>query len=111
MVEEERWRFALCGGVQYAPEKDRVISRVCALRDFTQPTLILWGEHDSWLRPEFGERLNALIPDSRLSIVPSAGNLPLGEQPYFCNREIMRFLQGDEAPNEAALAAEAETAS
>ena len=78
--------------------------------DITQPTLILWGEHDSWLRPELGERLNAEIPDSRLTLVPSAGHLPLGEQPDFCNREILRFLQGDEAPDEAALAAEAETA-
>ena len=80
-------------------------------RDISQPTLILWGEHDSWLRPEFGERLNAEIPDSRLTLVPSAGHLPLEEQPDFCNREIMRFLQGDEAPDGAALAAEAETAS
>ena len=79
--------------------------------DITQPTLILWGEHDAWLRPEFGERLNAEIPDSRLTLVPSAGHLPLEEQPDFCNREILRFLQDDEAPDEAALAAEAETAS
>lgn len=79
--------------------------------DITQPTLILWGEHDAWLRPELGERLNALIPDSRLTLVPSAGHLPLEEQPDFCNREIMRFLQDDEAPDEAALAPEAETAS
>ena len=31
--------------------------------------------------------------------------------PEFCNRESMRFLQDDEAPDEAALAREAETAS
>ncbi|MCI0856371.1 MAG: alpha/beta hydrolase [Chloroflexi bacterium] len=79
--------------------------------DITQPTLILWGEHDSWLRPELGERLNAEIPDSRLTLVPSAGHLPLEEQPDFCNREILRFLQDDEASDGAALAAEAETAS
>ena len=83
--------------------------------DISQPTLILWGEHDSWLRPEFGERLNEQIPDSRLTLVPSAAHLPLEEQPDFCNREIMRFLQDDEASDEAssgaALATEAETAS
>jgi len=60
--------------------------------EITQPALILWGEHDAWLRPEFGETLAGQIPGSRLVLVPSAGHLPLEEQPEFCNRELLRFL-------------------
>ena len=75
----------------------------------TQPTLILWGEHDAWLRPEFGETLASQIPNAEFKLVPSAGHLPLEEQPDFCNREILRFLREDEGPF-AAEAAEVETA-
>ena len=64
----------------------------------SQPTFILWGEHDAWLRPEFGETLAGQIPNAELTLVPSAGHLPLEEQPDFCNREILRFLQEDEQP-------------
>ena len=74
----------------------------------SQPTLILWGEHDSWLRPEFGEILASQIPNAELKLVPSAGHLPLEEQPDFCNREILRFLREGEGPP-ATKASEIET--
>ena len=77
--------------------------------DVNQPTLILWGEHDSWLRPEFGEILAGQIPNAAFKLVPSAGHLPLEEQPDFCNREILRFLREGEEPT-ADEAAEVETA-
>jgi pimeloyl-ACP methyl ester carboxylesterase len=70
----------------------------------TQPTLILWGEHDSWLRPEFGELLVGQIPNAEFKLVPSAGHLPLEEQPDFCNREVLRFLEDGEQPSEADVA-------
>lgn len=74
----------------------------------SQPTLILWGEHDAWLRPEFGELLAGQIPNAEFTLVPSAGHLPLEEQPDFCNREILRFLQeGEQLP--AAEASDVET--
>ncbi len=76
--------------------------------DIIQPTLILWGEHDAWLRPEFGEILAKQIPNAELKLVPSAGHLPLEEQPDFCNREILRFLREGEGPP-VAEAAEVET--
>ncbi|OGO50335.1 MAG: hypothetical protein A2148_06630 [Chloroflexi bacterium RBG_16_68_14] len=57
-----------------------------------QPTLLLWGEHDRWLPPSQGEELARRIPNGRLLLVPSAGHLPLEEQPDFCNRALLEFL-------------------
>jgi pimeloyl-ACP methyl ester carboxylesterase len=61
-----------------------------------QPTLILWGEHDRWLPLSRGEELAGLIPNARLLSVPSAGHLPLEEQPDFCNRALVAFLRSPE---------------
>ena len=57
-----------------------------------QPTLIVWGEHDRWIPLAAGEALAEQIPDARLVVVPSAGHMPLEEQPEFCNRELLKFL-------------------
>jgi pimeloyl-ACP methyl ester carboxylesterase len=58
----------------------------------SQPTLVLWGEDDRWIKLRQGERLAGAIPGARLVRVPAAGHLPLEEQPAFCNRELLRFL-------------------
>ena len=73
-----------------------------------QPTLILWGEHDRWLPLSRGEELAGLIPNARLLPVPSAGHLPLEEQPEFCNRALVAFLRSPESA-EARLRPDATT--
>ena len=65
--------------------------------EISAPTLILWGEHDRFLPPEAGEELAGRIPNARLELVPSAGHLPLEEQPDYCNRALLAFL-GAEGP-------------
>ncbi|MCH8948778.1 MAG: alpha/beta hydrolase [Chloroflexi bacterium] len=71
-----------------------------------QPTLILWGEHDRWIPLAAGEAMAEQIPDARLVVVPSAGHMPLEEQPEFCNRELLKFLP---AVAEATAAEKSET--
>jgi len=44
------------------------------------PTLLLWGEADGLVPPEFGEAYRALIPGSRLVVLPRAGHAPFDEQ-------------------------------
>src|SRR5579862_435310 len=44
------------------------------------PTLLLWGEKDGLVPPAFGEAYQALIPGSRLVILPDAGHAPFDEQ-------------------------------
>jgi pimeloyl-ACP methyl ester carboxylesterase len=45
------------------------------------PTLVLWGEQDGWLAPDFGRRLAAAIPDAHLLAVANAGHFLPEDQP------------------------------
>ena len=40
------------------------------LRSVENKTLILWGERDKFIRPEWGNRLNHLLPDSMFVNMP-----------------------------------------
>jgi pimeloyl-ACP methyl ester carboxylesterase len=65
----------------------------------SQPTLVLWGEHDRWLPLEGGRELAASIPGARLEAVRSAGHMVLEEQPATSNRVLLDFLrEGTAAP-------------
>jgi pimeloyl-ACP methyl ester carboxylesterase len=44
------------------------------------PTLLLWGAADGLVPPAFGEAYRALIPGSRLVVLPDAGHAPFDEQ-------------------------------
>ncbi|HEX3860282.1 MAG TPA: alpha/beta hydrolase [Stellaceae bacterium] len=44
------------------------------------PTLLLWGAKDGLVPPAFGEAYHALIPGSRLVVLPNAGHAPFDEQ-------------------------------
>ncbi len=44
------------------------------------PTLLLWGAEDGLVPPAFGEAYRALIPGSRLVLLPQAGHAPFDEQ-------------------------------
>ena len=44
------------------------------------PTLLIWGEADRLVPPAFGEAYRALIPGSRLVVLPNAGHAPFDEQ-------------------------------
>lgn len=58
-----------------------------------RPLLIIWGAHDSWVPPEFGPRLQALVPNSRLVPVEDAGHMPHIEQPQIVNPLLVEFLR------------------
>jgi len=44
------------------------------------PTLLVWGAEDGLVPPKFGEAYRALIPGSRLVVLPEAGHAPFDEQ-------------------------------
>jgi len=44
------------------------------------PTLLVWGAEDGLVPPAFGEAYRALIPGSRLVVIPQAGHAPFDEQ-------------------------------
>ncbi len=66
------------------------------------PTLILCGERDKLTPPALSERLNELIPGSRLLIVKSAGHMLPLEAPGRINQEILDFVNSV-APREIRL--------
>ncbi|HYP53891.1 MAG TPA: alpha/beta hydrolase, partial [Pyrinomonadaceae bacterium] len=47
----------------------------------TQPTLLVWGEHDRDIPVREGERLRALLPNARLVVFENCGHLPPEERP------------------------------
>ncbi|MEX2158690.1 MAG: alpha/beta hydrolase [Dehalococcoidia bacterium] len=75
----------------------------------TQPTLVLWGEHDRWIPLERGQELARRIPNARLAVVRSAGHLPLEEQPVDTTKTLVEFLRAEAPPATEIVAAEVET--
>lgn len=57
------------------------------------PVSILWGEADTWIPLERAQTLEALIPDSTLTVVPDAGHLVIEEAPDALLREIRVFFE------------------
>lgn len=59
----------------------------------TQPTLLVWGEHDRDVPLRHGERLHALIPGSRLSVLDECSHLPQEERPAEFARLVADFCE------------------
>jgi pimeloyl-ACP methyl ester carboxylesterase len=62
------------------------------MRRTGKPVLILWGEKDQVLPPNYAERLHRDIPDSQLVILPDTGHLVLEEAPQAVARHINEFV-------------------
>jgi pimeloyl-ACP methyl ester carboxylesterase len=56
------------------------------------PTLILWGEHDTWINPTNGPRLQQAIAGSKLIVISNAGHVPHEEQPGEFNQRVIEFV-------------------
>ncbi len=56
------------------------------------PTLLLWGDKDTFGPPAWGQDMARLMPDARCIVVPDAGHLPWLDQPDLCARAIDFFL-------------------
>ena len=55
------------------------------------PTLLIWGESDGLVTPEYGAAFRDMIPDARLVVIPEAGHAPQAEQPEAFVSEILAF--------------------
>ncbi|CAN8233961.1 unnamed protein product [Cochlearia groenlandica] len=70
--------------------KDRIISEIPKL---TQPTLIIWGEHDQVFPLEMGKRLEKHIGDNgRLVVIKKTGHVFIYEKPKTCYKLLKPFL-------------------
>ncbi len=57
------------------------------------PTLILVGEQDTITPPEHSHRMQSLIQNSELHIIPQAGHMTNLENPTIFNTHLLKFLQ------------------
>lgn len=60
------------------------------------PTLIIWGEHDSWVPLADAAVFRATLPHARLAVLRGASHNPMVDRPADFNRLVLHFLQGDE---------------
>ena len=56
------------------------------------PVQIIWGQQDRFISLAAGEDLHRTIPNSRLTVLPETGHLPMWERPDEANRLIIDFL-------------------
>lgn len=81
------WDLALLGMF-----RDMQRDRPLPAADLRVPTLIIWGEHDTWISPAEGAELERLIPDSQRVVLPNVGHLPMHESPADFQAVLLRFL-------------------
>jgi abhydrolase domain-containing protein 6 len=57
-----------------------------------QPTLVIWGAEDRLLKPSWGHRFVALLPEAELFVLPGCGHAPMLEKPAETAGLIAAFL-------------------
>ena len=86
-----RNREALClyawHPYMYNPQLPRWLGRIKV------PTLLIWGEGDRVVTPDYGRAYSRLIPGSRFELIEAAGHHPEIEQPGMFVERVSRFLE------------------
>jgi pimeloyl-ACP methyl ester carboxylesterase len=59
------------------------------------PTLVIWGQSDGIVSPDYGERLCRSLPDARLELIREAGHYPQIERPDAVADAIERFARAE----------------
>jgi pimeloyl-ACP methyl ester carboxylesterase len=57
------------------------------------PTLVLWGEADRVVKPDYGRAFAAAIPGARFAGIENAGHFPHLEQPDAFARRVLDFVE------------------
>jgi pimeloyl-ACP methyl ester carboxylesterase len=56
------------------------------------PALIVWGDGDKMMNPKGAEALQAIMPNSRIVLMPGVGHLPMVEAPRASAADYLAFL-------------------
>jgi pimeloyl-ACP methyl ester carboxylesterase len=79
----------------YNPKLQRRLQRI------TAPTLVVWGEQDSFLPPAYGEAYAQLIPRATLRTIPQCGHLVPYEQTEQFTQHVLSFLTASDNADQA----------
>jgi pimeloyl-ACP methyl ester carboxylesterase len=87
-VARSRESFAFLGWKPYMhnPKLRQRLHRIAI------PALVLWGQHDRIVSPQYGRALSSEIPNSRFELIDQAAHLPFVEQPGRFARQVERFI-------------------
>jgi non-heme chloroperoxidase len=75
-----------------------VLADAAQLGEIKAPTLIVWGEQDSYLPREEQERLAREIPDATLKVYPETGHAVHWERPEEVVRDLETFMRDAARP-------------
>jgi pimeloyl-ACP methyl ester carboxylesterase len=59
------------------------------------PTLVLWGQGDGIVPPDYGQRLSRSLPDARFELIPESGHYPQIERPDVVSNAIESFARAE----------------
>jgi len=62
------------------------------IAEITCPTLIMWGDSDTWVQPEDAQKFKKDIKDSELIMYKGVGHVPMEEAPEVTVKDAMSFL-------------------
>ncbi|BCJ85604.1 alpha/beta fold hydrolase [Effusibacillus dendaii] len=62
------------------------------LNKFNKPVLIIHGDHDHLIQPEYGKELADIIPNAQFVSIPNGGHAVMIDKPQEVNRAIETFL-------------------
>ena len=58
----------------------------------TMPTLVVWGDADQVIPPDYGEAFRDLLPNATLAMIPQCGHIPQLERPDAFFDSVLGFL-------------------
>src|SRR5262249_54294904 len=93
-----------CTGKFVWPIPDRGLKQ--RVHRIAAPTLVVWGEADRIIAPDYAQEFAARIPGARVALIEAAGHLPHLEQPDAVAKAVKAFL---EANRESAASTSAST--
>lgn len=67
-----------------------------ALEDIAFPTVIFWGEEDTWVERSDIDEWQDRIPSAGFQVMPDVGHLPMEENPELFNALLLAFLESHE---------------
>jgi len=62
------------------------------IAEITCPTLIMWGDSDTWVQPENAEKFKRDIKNSELILYKNVGHVPMEEAPEQTVKDALAFL-------------------